>query len=165
MNKLVLAIAALGVLGGGGAGAYFFLLKKPAEAALPPGQEQVAADEHGAKGDGHDEEAKPPTYVKLDPLVVPIMDADGVSQVISMMISFEVKDEEQAKKVEGLKPRIKDAFITNMYGMLNQKAALDNGGTVKISYVKKRLTDITQKVMGEGVVDNVLLQMVQQNPI
>jgi flagellar protein FliL len=163
MKKVVLAMAALGVLGGGGAGAYFLLLKKPAEAALPAGEEQTAAGEHGAKGQ-HGEEAKPPTYVKLDPLVVPIMDAEGVAQVISMVISFEVKDEEQAKKVEDLKPRIKDAFITNMYGMLNQKAALDNG-VVKISYVKKRLTDLTDKVMGAGVVDNVLLQMVQQNPI
>lgn len=166
MNKLVLAMAALGVLGGGGTGAYFFLLKKPAEAALPPGQEAVVAGEHGKTGEGgHGETAaKAPTFVRLDPLVVPIMDADGVTQVISMVISLEVKDEEGAKKVEALKPRIKDAFITNMYGLLNQKAALENG-VVKIGYVKKRLTDITTKVMGENVVDGVLLQMIQQNPI
>lgn len=161
MRKLILAVAALGVLGGGGAGAYFFLMKKPAEAALPADAKvaEVKKEEHGKEGE-HAE----PKFVKLDPLVVPIVDSEGVSQVISMVIQFEVKDEESAKKVESLRPRIKDAFITDMYGLMNSKAAMDNG-VLRVGYVKKRLTDISQRVMGDGVIDSVLLQMVQQNPI
>lgn len=160
MRKLIMGLAALGVLAGGGGGAYFYL-KKPAEAALP---ESEKAEEHAeAKKDDHGEE-KGPTFVKFDPLVVPIMDGDGISQTISMLITFEVADEEGAKKVESLKPRIKDAMIQNMYGLLNQQAAMENG-VLRVGYVKKRLSEVTEKVMGEGVIKDVLLQMVQQNPV
>lgn len=167
MKKLVLAIVALGVLGGGGYGAYMFLLKKPAEAAIP--KDAAAAEEHAAaegSGDGHGGEngEKAPTFVRLDPLVVPIVDAEGASQVISMVIALEVKDEDGAKKVESLRPRIKDAFIQNLYGLMNSSAALDKG-VVKVAYIKQRLNEISQKVMGEGVVQDVLLQTVQQTPM
>lgn len=161
MRKILMVVAALGVLGGGGAGAYFMLLKKPAEAALP-NQEKV--DEHAkAEEKKHGEEAPAPKFVKLDPLVVPVMDDEGVSQTISMLITFEVVDEEGMKKVEDQKPRIKDAMITNLYGLMNHPAVMDKG-VLKVGYVKKRLNDISQKVMGEGVIKDVLLQMVQQNP-
>jgi flagellar FliL protein len=167
-----MAVAALAVLGGAGAGGYFFFLKKPAEASLPDDahatKEAKPADDHAKKddghGDSHGEDSKAPTFVKFDPLIVPIMDADGVSQVVSMLITFEVVDEEAGKKLEGLKPRLKDAMIQNMYGMLHQKAAME-GGAVRVGYVKERLNAVAQKVMGDGVVKDVLLQMVQQNPI
>ena len=167
MKKMVMAMAALGILAGGGAGAYFFLMKKPAEASI---QENGKAEDHAKADKGHGEGGKDghgekgPTFVKLDPLVVPIIDAEGVSQVISMVVQFEVSDEESAKKVEALRPRIKDAFIQNMYGLMNSNAALDRG-VVKVGYVKKRMNEISAKVFGEGVVDDVLIQMVQQNPI
>lgn len=166
MRKLIVGMAALGVLAGGGAGAYFYL-KQPAAAALP---EQAKVEEHAegsaaSGGGGHGEEAKgsAPTYVQIEPLVVPIMDAEGISQTISMVITIEVDDEANAQKIRDLKPRIKDAMIQNLYGLLNQQAALDKG-VVRVGYVKKRLNDVTAKVMGDGVVKDVLLQMVQQNP-
>jgi flagellar protein FliL len=182
VRKILIAVAALAVLGGGGAGAYFFVFKKPAETTVAAGEDgadahaesaapannhktddhAAAKDEHGG-GDGHGDD-KGPTFVKLDPLVVPVMDSEGISQTISMMIVFEVTDEEAGKKLESLKPRLKDAMITNMYGLMNHQAALDKG-VLQVGYVKQRLNAIAQKVMGDGVIKDVLLQMVQQNPV
>jgi flagellar protein FliL len=170
LRKIILAAVGVLLLGGGGAGAYFVLLKKPAEAALPAEDHATAeapapADDHAAKeDDGHGGGAKDPIYVRLDPLVVPVMDSEGISQTVSMVVAFEVTDEETGKKLEAMKPRIKDAMIQNMYGMLNYKTAMDNG-VLKVGYVKDRLNTAVQKVAGEGVVKDVLLQMVQQNPI
>jgi flagellar FliL protein len=167
LKKIILAAVGVLLLGGGGAGAYFVLLKKPAEAALPPA-EQAAADAHAAEqdhaaADAHGED-KGPVYVRLDPLVVPVMDSEGVSQTISMVVAFEVADEEAGKKLEALKPRLRDAMIQNMYGMLSYQTAIENG-VLKVGYVKDRLNTAVQKVAGDGVVKDVLLQMVQQNPI
>jgi flagellar protein FliL len=168
MKKIIIGLAALGLLGGGGAGAYMYF-QKPAEAAVADGEHAGEADHAAAesndsgKGDGHGED-KGPTYVKLEPMVVPILDNDGVSQVISMVVTFEVKDDPTAAEVERLKPRIKDAFIQNLYGMLNQQTAMEKG-VIKVAYIKKRLTDISEKVMGENKIKDVLLQTVQQNPI
>lgn len=169
MKKIIMIAGAVAVLAGGGAGAYFVLLKKPVEAAVPEGaaaeEQHAQADAPKDHGGGHGEEGggDKPAFVEMDPLVVPIMDNDGIAQIISMAITIEVAGEDGAQKVRDLKPRIKDAMIQNMYGMLNQQAALNNG-VIKVDYVKRRLNDVTAKVMGEGVVKDVLLQMVQQNP-
>ncbi len=168
MKKIIMIVGAVTILAGGGAGAYFVLMKKPVEAAVPDagaGEDHAKAEESKDHGGGHGEAGgdEKPAFVEMDPLVVPIMDNDGIAQVISMAITIEVENEGGAQKVRDLKPRIKDAMIQNMYGMLNQQAALNNG-VIKVDYVKKRLNDVTAKVMGEGVVKDVLLQMVQQNP-
>lgn len=171
LRKILIIGAAVALLCGGGAGAYFMFFQKPAEAALPADEhasdkkEEPKKDDHATKdehGDSHGD--KGPTYVKMDPLVVPVMDREGISQTVSMLITLEVADEEGAKKIEDLKPRVKDAMIQNMYGMLYHASAMENGA-VKISYIKERLNQAAVKVMGEGVVKDVLLQMVQQNPI
>lgn len=170
VKKLIIALVGLGVLGGGGAGAYIFLLKKPAEAALPPaaeaGEHATAEDNkgHGEAGKHGEKKDEGPTFVKLDPVVVPVMDSEGAAQVISLMISLEVAGEDGAAKVTALQPRIKDAFIQDLYGVVNNPAAMDKG-VLNVGYVKKRLQMISAKVMGEGVVNDVLLQMVQQSPI
>jgi flagellar protein FliL len=167
MNKIIVGVIALGLVGGGGTGAYLYF-QKPAEASIPDKEHtDEKAEDHAAKdegGKGEHGEAKGPTYVKMEPMVVPIIDNDGVTQVVSMVITFEVKDDPAAAEVEHMKPRIKDAFIQNLYGMLNQQAIMEKG-VIKVGYIKKRLTDISAKVMGDDVIKEVLLQTVQQNPI
>lgn len=164
MRKILIMLGALGVLAGGGAGAFFFL-KSPAQASETPPKAEEKHAEKKEEGSG-DHGAKPvgPLYVRMDPLVVPVMDSEGISQTVSMVVAFEVEDQAGADKIESLKPRIKDAFIENLYGMLNKQVAMEQG-VLKVGYVKQRLNDISSKVLGEGVIKGVLLQMVQQNPI
>ena len=61
-------------------------------------------------------------------------------------------------------PRLKDAYIQELYGVLNRHVALQ-GGVIKVDMIKKHLHDISHKVMGDGVVNGVLLQVVQQRPV
>jgi flagellar FliL protein len=165
MRKILIMLGALGVLAGGGAGAFFFL-KSPAQASeTPPKAEEKHTEEKAEEGgDAHGAKPAGPLYVRMDPLVVPVMDSEGISQTVSMVVAFEVEDQAGADKIESLKPRIKDAFIENLYGMLNKQVAMEQG-VLKVGYVKQRLNDISVKVLGEGVVKGVLLQIVQQNPI
>lgn len=154
MRKILITFLALPIIAFGSAST----LLLPAAPAF--------ASEEAAKAEGGEHGAKPagPLYVRMDPLVVPVMDNDGISQTVSMVVAFEVEDQAGADKIESLKPRIKDAFIENLYGMLNKQVAMEQG-VLKVGYVKQRLNDISIKVLGEGVVKGVLLQMVQQNPI
>lgn len=166
MRKIIIIVVALLLLGGGGAGAYFYF-QKPAEAASGDAA-TATADSHGkdekkhaAKGGGHGAGMK---YVELDPLILPIVDNNGLSQSVSLVIALEVADDATAKQVEGMSPKLKDAYIQDMYGMLNEHAAL-KGGVIQITDIKNRLNKITHEVMGEDVVHEVLLQVVQQRPI
>ncbi len=157
MQKLILAIAAIAVVGGGAAGAYFYF-SKSAEASS--GQ-KVIEKEVAEKKDVDPSKFK---FVELDPLILPIVDDTGVSQVVSMVVALEVFDDKGASKVEHLSPRLKDAFIQDMYGMLNRHA-VTNGGVIQVSAIKKRLNKVSAKVLGKDIVNDVLLQVVQQRPI
>ncbi|MGE4314378.1 MAG: flagellar basal body-associated FliL family protein [Pseudobdellovibrionaceae bacterium] len=156
--KKILAIALVLLLAGGGAGAYFFM-GQDAVASTPSDKEQKAAaakGEHGA--------AETVEFVELDPLILPIVDKSGVTQTISMVIVLEVSSAEQKALVEKMAPRLKDAYIQELYGVLNYKAALQ-GGVVQVGEVKKRLSTISSHVLGEHVVNDVLLQVVSQRPV
>jgi len=159
MKIVLAALAAILVLGGAGAGAYFYF-HQPAEAAVDASAEVKKEPEHAKKGHGEGESEKS-EYVTLDPLILPIIDKDGISQTVSIVISVEVSDKDKAEAVTDMVPRLKDAYIQEMYGVLNKQAALQ-GGVVQVGMIKERLNQITQRVMGEGVVNDVLLQVVQQ---
>lgn len=158
MKKIIVGLVALALLGGGGAGGYFYFMK-PAEAALT----DDAKSSH-KKADKKDDHSKTYEFVELDPLILPIIDENGVNQVVSMVIAIEVADTYSANKVTALSPRLKDAFIQDMYGVLNKHAAL-KGGVIQVNMIKKRLNKISNKVLGDDVVQDVLLQVVQQKPI
>lgn len=158
MKKIIVGLTALALLGGGGAGGYFYFMK-PAEAALTDEAKLSKSEKHSDK-----EENKSYEFVELDPLVLPIIDENGVNQVVSLVIAIEVADTYSANKVTSLSPRLKDAFIQDMYGVLNKHAAL-KGGVIQVDMIKKRLSKISHKVLGDDVVQDVLLQVVQQRPI
>lgn len=165
MRLVLFIVIALLVLGGGGAGAYFYF-SQTAEASAGPdaGDDHDLAkkDEKHAKKGGHGEEEV--VFVEMDPLILPIVDNSGVTQVVSLVIALEVPNKEMAKEVETLTPRLKDAYIQDMYGVLNKYAAM-KGGVIQVSMIKERLNKITHDVMGEDRVNDVLLQVVQQRPI
>lgn len=135
-----------------GAGPRGLLVMRPAEANAEPASEGAGKVDTG------------PSFVKMDPLVVPVVDGEGVSQVVSLAITLEVMTPEDITKVELLKPRVKDAMIQNMYGLMSHREAFDHG-VLQVGYVKKRLMTAIEKVVGTGVLKDVLLQMVQQNPV
>ncbi len=156
MRIFIFGLVALLILGAGGAGAYFYFMN-PANAAIGPEDEK----EKAAKANEHAESAADHKFVNLDPLILPIIDEDGISQVVSIGVVIEVTDEEKEKLVQKLSPRLKDAYIQEMYGVLNKHAALA-GGVVQVGMVKDRLHKISDRVLGEDTVSDVLLQVVQQ---
>ncbi len=166
MKLAFLALMVVLILGGGAAGAYFYF-QQPAEAAIGEnGDHKEAKEAKEAKG-GHGvdaSEANKHEFVELSPLVLPIVDQNGVSQTVIIVVVIEVGSDKDAGKVRNLEPRLKDAFIQDLYGVLNKHAAL-RGGVLQVGVIKKRLGSISNRVMGDDVVKDVLLQVVQQRPI
>lgn len=159
MKLAVIALLALVFVGGGATGAYFYF-DKPAEASLGPADEAAKA-EHEAKEAAASTGTGTEKFVMLDPMIFPIIGDTGVTQTVSIIISLEVPDEATALEVERLAPRLKDAFIQDMYGALHRKTAMENG-VLQVDAIKARLNRTSVKVLGEGKVNDVLLQLVQQ---
>ena len=165
MKYISILLLAIILIGAGGTGGYFFF-QKQAVASL--GAENAQAVAAKLKRDKHAKATKAEAanlrFVEMKPIVLPIIDADGVSQVVTLIVSLEVSGDDNEKYVMALTPRLKDAFIQDMYGMLNRKASMD-GGVVKVDHLKNRLNKVSAKVLGERKVNDVLLQVVNQRPI
>ncbi len=155
LKKILIPILALILLLSGGAGAYFYMGQSEASTGDKPAQE-------AKKEEGHGEGGKI-TYIAMQPIILPIIDRDGISQTVSLVVSLEVKDASKAAEVEQNLPKLADAYLSDMYGTLSKKASMEYG-VIKVSTLKARLVAITNRVMGGNVVDGVLLQVLQQHP-
>lgn len=164
MKKVLIALAAILILGAGAAGVYFYF-QHPAEASVGDTEEHQAAKEADAHASAEGEQdGGGGDFVELDPLILPIIDETGVAQVVSIVIVIEVSSASIGNDVKKYSPRLKDAYIQEMYGILNEHAAL-RGGVIQVSMLKDRLKTISRRVLGEDKVVDVLLQVVQQRPI
>lgn len=164
MKMAIIGLLAVLVLGGGAAGAYFYF-SKPAVASGGPVDEAAKAA-HDAKAAEAAEGAAAPKqeFVELHPLILPVIGENGVTQTVSLVVSLEVPDAATAEEVKRLSPRLQDAFIQDMYGALNRKDSMEKG-VLRVAPLKARLNRVTKKVLGEGKVNDVLLQVVQQRKI
>ncbi|NBX65818.1 MAG: flagellar basal body-associated FliL family protein [Proteobacteria bacterium] len=154
LKKVLIPVLALILLLSGGVGAYFFM-----------GGESVASTGETAKVEekAEGEEGGKIAYVPMQPIILPIIDQDGISQTVSLVVSLEVRDAAKVAEVEQNLPVLADAFLSDMYGTLSKKSSME-GGVIKVSQLKARLVEITKRVMGEGAVNGVLLQVLQQHP-
>jgi flagellar FliL protein len=108
-KKLVLFILLpILLLGGGGAAAYFLLLKKePAVEEPAAGAEEHASDE-------------PQVYVPLEkPLQVNLVGTGKRTPYLNLDLWLAVKNEEDAKKLEGVMPRVIDQFQVYLRSLRN----------------------------------------------
>ncbi len=165
MKYVFILLVAVILIGVGGVSGYFFF-KQSAEASYGGASEEAIAKKLAAKkaAMSAEERAKNLRFVKLDPIILPIIDESGVTQVVTLVVSLEVDGDENAEYAENLTPRLKDAFIQDMYGVLSRKASME-GGMVKVDQLKMRLNRLSSKVLGEDKVNDVLLQVVNQRPI
>ena len=156
---------ALLLMGAGGAGGYFYFQQTAVASYGAENLDARAAKEAEKKAAKKAaENAKNLRFVEMDPIILPIIDAEGVSQVVTLVISLEVVGEKNAEYALQLSPRLKDAYIQDMYGVLNRKASME-GGVIKVEELKERLNRISTKVLGESKINDVLLQVVNQRPI
>lgn len=103
-------------------------------------------------------------YVKLKPIVIPVMGHDGSVQIISIAVAIEVPDTESEELVRTNRLRLTDAFITDMYGVLGQSRLMHNG-FLNVEGVKTRLGKISKKIVGDEAVTGILLESVQQRRV
>lgn len=154
MKKIFLPVLCLLFIGGGAAGGYFYFIAS-ANAKSGEGAQKAEKDKKNS--------GKKTQFVKMGRLTLPIISDNGVSQTVHMTVQIEVNSEKAASKVKRLRPRIKDAYLQDMYGVLTREAVM-RGGALKVKIISNRLKAITQKIMSNDSVNDVLVQSVQQRP-
>ena len=152
MKKILLIVGVLLVLGGGGAAAWFFYVK------------DMLAAEAGEEGEEPlpEEPTGPPVYVEFNPMQVPLLGETGVEQMITLVVALQVRDGSVGDNVIEMAPRLNDAFLLELYGSLERGDVMLDNGMVDLRVVKYKLLDAAADVLGEDMIDDVLVQMVSQ---
>lgn len=100
-------------------------------------------------------------YVALRPISIPVINEQGLVQQVSIALSLECPMGKR-EDVSGAEPRLMDAYLRELYGALGSGRVMMRGNVVDVDAIKTRLTAVTDRIVGPGLVSDVLLQSVQQ---
>ncbi len=148
VKALIVLVLGIVLLGGAGFGGWFVYQKYFTEQADAPPKKVEPPP-------------KPPTaFVRLPPLVVPMIGPSRVEQFVTVVVAVEVLLDKQPM-AQANQPRLTDAFLTALYGGIADQSIL-NGALVNIPAVKAKLIEAAGKVIGKDAVQDVLVQAVTQ---
>jgi flagellar FliL protein len=153
MKKIILLVLALLVLIGAGVGGYVMFGPKPPKDG-----------EHVEEAPKKKERTGPPVFVQVGPMIVPVLGAKTVEQNIMVTVSLEVDDDTIREQVRQQSPRLVDAYVQALYGGIDKGQVIE-GQVLNIPALKNKLMETTEKVLGPGIVHDVLIQSVSQRPV
>jgi flagellar FliL protein len=144
MKLIVIIVVVVVLLGGGGGAAYFFR-----DALFGAGGDEAAAKLPI-------ETANDALFVDLETLNIAVIHNRRIEKHVVLQVALEVADEEARVIVSKSLPRIKDAFINDMYEFYAYQQPGQSG--VNVEVIKRRLKHTVDEVMKDGSVKNVLIQ-------
>jgi flagellar FliL protein len=151
-KKKIVVLLLVVLLAGGGGAAYKFLMAKEnpelAEVVEEPETEIL--------------EPVQLVYIDLDPLFVPFQTSEGRRHKIVVVLSLEVEREEQSDKiVRSLLPCLRESYVRSL---TSRPFPGTGDGTIKIVYLKNRIRAENNRILGTGVVNDVLVRDVRVLP-
>ncbi len=134
---------------------------------------QVRAQEHGEEAEPSgkpDPKAPPkiqpapgaPSYVTVPLFVIPVIEGGAVTRQVSVGVAMELV---KGKTLEDIKPKetvLIDAFFRELYGLFGQRASAERIAQPPI--VKARLQRVADRILGAGVVKQVLILQLFERP-
>ena len=137
--KFVIIIVVLLVIAGGGVVAWMYF----SEGGLP----EFATGDGGRDG----------VFVEMEPLTVPFVRDGKFAHYVVLTVSLEVKSQDYATRCREQIPRIRDAFVGALHNLAERRAT--DQTMINIGRIKASLVASGQKVMGSGVIQDVLVQL------
>lgn len=104
-----------------------------------------------------------PEFFRMPPFSVPTIREAGVTGQISLIVSIEVVGISNKTKVIEKRHHLQSSFLRDIYGI----ASINNGSgqALQLDTVKKRLKMVADRVLGAGVVKNILVENAHTRPI
>lgn len=126
----------------------------------------AAEHESSAGKDKKEGEAAHPdfAYHEMKPFVLPIITDKGLTQQVTIVVSLEVPYDHK-EEVATMEPKLTDAYLQELYGALGNGEAFMIGKVLNVAAVKEKIAKTTTRVLGEEKIHDVLLQVVQQQPL
>lgn len=100
-----------------------------------------------------------PRFVELDLLTAPFVRGGKFVQYVVLVINLEASNDDGVEEIRAAMPRLRDAFVTELHTIATMRNP--DQKMLNIKRIKSRLLASANKVMGEGVVRDVLVQLAQ----
>ncbi len=151
MKKLIFIFSLLVML----SGATVSLLKWM---KLGPFQSEGVAKEEVIQ----EEDGDNTVFIDMEPLGIPIFQGSKVAATIQIQVKLQTYGEKNAEKIKYIMPVITDAFIRDLHSFMPRLLKAEE--RVDVLIIKQRLQFIGDKVAGKGLIRNVLVQSVIDQP-
>ena len=100
-----------------------------------------------------------PRFVELDLLTAPFVRGGKFVQYVVLVINLEASNDDAVEEIRAAMPRLRDAFVTELHTIATMRNP--DQKMLNIKRIKSRLLANANKVMGEGIVRDVLVQLAQ----
>jgi flagellar FliL protein len=98
-----------------------------------------------------------PAFVKLPPIVLPVFNSQNkVTRQAGLVLALELNPGKTEADIEPSRRQLYDAFITDLYSLYDQTGGADR--VIEPGLIKQRLQDTSDRVLGPGIVHEVLIQ-------
>jgi flagellar FliL protein len=97
----------------------------------------------------------PPSFVDFGLLIVPVVQDREVKKQAEMILRLEVPSDKKEVVAQNL-PRLQNAFLADMMAFLPYQ--LRDTATLDVVVIRRRLTAISDKVLGPGMVKDVSIE-------
>jgi flagellar basal body-associated protein FliL len=104
-----------------------------------------------------------PAFVKLPLFSIPVIEGDKVTRQVTVGLALELVEGLKADSIDEKKPQVIDAFFRDLYAMFGQRSQTSRVA-VETS-IKRRLAQTADRVLGPGVVRQVLILELLERPV
>ena len=101
-------------------------------------------------------------FIDMDPLAIPIFQGNKVAATVQILVKLETNSEDNAEIIRDRMPVITDAFVRDLHSFMPR--LLKAKERVDVLIIKQRLKMVADKVAGKGLIQNVLVQSVLNQP-
>jgi len=150
MKKMVMIFAFLVMLGGGTASMLKYL-------ELGPFQDLEKKDKPKEVAKVEDT-----ITIDMDPLVTTIFQENRVAALVQMELKLETVGDKSAERIKYLMPVISDAFLKDMHTFMPRLLKAEE--RVDAEIIRQRLQLIGDKVVGKGLIRNVVIGDIVEQP-
>ena len=159
MKRIVIlgGLALVIVLGGGVA--YFLVpsgeesVEEAVEEAIEEEAEEDAEEDHAEEG-GHGASLPELQFVKMEILALPVVRKKVLSHYVHVEANLQSPDKRAKQEILDALAQVRDAIIREFY---RTPLTAAGGSNVDLVVLKARLKAAATQVLGEGVVEDVLL--------
>ena len=155
MKRLVILGGLVLVILLGGGVAYFLVSsdEESGEEAVEEAIEEEPEEDQAEEG-GHGASVAQPQYLKMEILTLPVVRKKELSHYVHVEASLQSADEQAKRQIQDALARVRDAIIRDFH---RTPLTATRGSNVDLAVLKARLKAAATRVLGEGVVEDVLL--------